>query len=534
MTGATFSDAVDVAAYRAAVFDLDGVVTRTAELHALAWKTMFDAFLTERASREGHPFVPFDLHTDYLAYVDGKPRALGVDSFLRSRGIVLEPGSPTDPSTSETHCGLGTRKNDLFLHLLEQQGIAVYESTLALIRRLRAAGLHTALVTSSENGEAMLEQAGITQLFDARVDGRDALRLGLQGKPHPDVFDAALRALGIPASQALAVEDALSGVASAAAAGYALVIGVDRSGQLGAALREQGADIVVSDLQELELVEPLAVVQLPDALASPDVVLGSSPQGTACLFLDYDGTLTDIADRPEQAVLPPSVRALLGDLSVWIPVAIVSGRDREDLEGLVGLHQLSYVGSHGFDIRGPDGLWQHPEALTARNALEKAQRQLQQAIGEIPGVLIELKRFALAVHYRLVSADEVDRVRMAAANAVRHSATSLRLTCGKCVLELRPSLNWGKGDAVRWLCERLAADLVPIYLGDDETDEDAFRVMPGLGGCGIRVGGGAAHTCATYRLASPAAVERFLQDLLERVRGTTLSGRAGTGRASAC
>jgi trehalose 6-phosphate phosphatase len=530
MTRATFSDAVDIAAYRAAVFDLDGMVTRTAELHALAWKTMFDAFLAERASREGSPFVPFDLQVDYLTYVDGKPRAQGVESFLVSRGIVLEPGLPADPPGCETHCGLGTRKNDLFLRLLDQKGIALYESTLVLIRRLRAAGLRTALVTSSENGAKMLEQAGIAELFDARVDGSDALRLGLLGKPHPDVFDAALQALSIPASQAIAVEDALSGVASAAAAGYALVIGIDRSGQLGAQMRGQGANIVVPDLQELKLFEPLPAAHLPDALESLDVVLGNSmSQHTPCLFLDYDGTLTDIADRPEQAVLQPSVRALLGELSAWIPVAIVSGRDRESLERLVGLPQLAYAGSHGFDIRGPDGLWQHPDAVTACAVLDKAQRQLQQAIGEIPGVLVERKRFAIAVHYRLVSAEEVDRVRMAAANTVRHSATSLRLTCGKCVVELRPSLEWSKGDAVRWLCERLAADVIPLYLGDDETDEDAFRVMPSLGGWGIRVGDGKVGTYASHRLATPAAVEKFLESLLERF-GRIPAG----GRASAC
>lgn len=539
MTRVTFSDAVDTAAFRAAVFDLDGVVTRTAELHALAWKTMFDAFLAKRASDQGQPFAPFDPVADYLAYVDGKPRTQGVADFLAARGILLEPGSPDDSPACDTLCGLGNRKNDLFLELLNQRGVAVYDSTLALIRRLRAAGLRTALVTSSENGAAMLEQAGISQLFDARVDGRDALRMGLQGKPHPDVFEAALRALGVPAGQALAVEDALSGVASASAAGYALVIGVDRSGQLSTALREQGASIVVPDLGLLKLVEPNAGTALPDALQQLDEVVGAVSSRHLCLFLDYDGTLCEIADRPEQAVLAASARALLDKLAACVPVAIVSGRDREDLERMVGLPQLAYAGSHGLDIRDAEGIWQHPEALAAVPALDKAQRQLQQTIGEIPGVLVERKRFAIAVHYRLVSADALDRVRMAAADAARRAATSLRLTGGKCVVELRPCLDWGKGSAVRWLGERaVPQDAKRLYLGDDETDEDAFRTMPSLGGIGIQVGSGPLLTYATYRLASPAAVEQFLRALLARLGSGTRSDAAAnalsTGRARAC
>jgi trehalose 6-phosphate phosphatase len=533
MTRSSLNELIDVSAYQAAVFDLDGVVTRTADLHGAAWKAMFDAFLRSRADQQGSSQAPFDEHADYLAYVDGKPRIQGVADFLAARGISIPPGTPQDPPTAETQHGLGARKNELFLQLLETQGIEVYQSTLAVIGQLRAAGLRTALVTSSENGAAMLEQAGIAHLFDARVDGVDALRMGLQGKPNPDVFVAATQALGVPPGKAIAVEDALSGVQSAVAAGYALVVGVDRSGQLEQKMLELGAHIVLSDLSLLGLIHPQAIGTLPDAMDQLESLLEPLAEGRELrLFLDYDGTLAAIADRPDQARLGRSVRELLGSLAASLTVSIVSGRDREDLECMVGLPELVYAGSHGMDIRGPDGLaWQHEAADATQPALDIAQRQLQQAIGDIPGVLIERKRFVIAVHFRLVQADAVDRVRMVAADTVRRAASQLRLTCGKCVVELRPCLDWDKGQAVAWLLDRPAAAEQPfaLYIGDDETDEDAFRMMRRLGGVGICVGSGSRPTSAQYHLDSPAQVEALLTALVQRLSRTQAPPLAGVG-----
>lgn len=535
MTRVTFTDAVDIAAFKAAVFDLDGVVTRTAELHSEAWKALFDGFLAERAAAGLEPFVAFS-DVDYLAYVDGKPRTQGVADFLRAREIDLPMGSPEDPPTAETCWGLGTRKNDLFLRILERDGIELYQSTVSLIRRLRGMGLRTALVTSSENGAAMLEQAGISDLFDARVDGRDARRLGLQGKPHPDVFEAAVRALGVRPCQALAVEDALSGVASAAAAGYRLVIGIDRSGSLARQLQAQGAHLVLPDLAMLRLIEPQLRDALPSALEVPDQWLAPNASGRElCLFLDYDGTLAQIADRPEQARLSESVRRLLRALATRVTVAVVSGRDRRELERMLALPEVYCVGSHGLDVRGPGGmLWHHDDALASIPALDRAQRQLEQAIGEIPGVLVERKRFALAVHFRLVEASAVDRVRVAAADAVRRAAANLRLTGGKCVVELRPCLPWDKGEAVHWLLQNLPRSDAPlaVFVGDDETDEDAFRMMRRLGGVGICVGDGALRTFATLRLESPAQVESLLEKFVELVRPYTQQTRKGESQIS--
>jgi len=243
---------LDTRAFDAGVFDLDGVVTRTASVHAAAWKALFDAVLEHRSARTGEPFRGFDAKTDYRQYVDGKPRDEGVRSFLESRGIVLPYGEPDDPPEGETVCGLGNRKNLFFQERLAQSGVEVFESSVAFIRQIRAYGLKTALVSSSRNAAAVLAAAGLTGLFDVRVDGIEAARLGLKGKPSPETFRHATGRLRVEAARAFGVEDALAGVEAIRAAGFGLVVGVDRSGQ-GAALRDHGADIVVRNLEELTL-----------------------------------------------------------------------------------------------------------------------------------------------------------------------------------------------------------------------------------------------------------------------------------------
>lgn len=242
-------------AFDAAVFDLDGVVTQTAKIHAAAWKELFDAYLQERAERFGEPFEPFDRSSDYLRYVDGKPRYEGIRSFLLSRGIELPYGSPGDPPGRETICALGDRKNELFHLLLARNGVEVDESSIRFIQALRRYGIKTALVSSSKNARAVVQAADLVTLFDACIDGVDAARLSLKGKPHPDIYLRAAECLNVAPSRTFGLEDALSGVEAMKAAGYGLVIGVDRGNQ-AAALREHGADVVVSDLAELQLELP--------------------------------------------------------------------------------------------------------------------------------------------------------------------------------------------------------------------------------------------------------------------------------------
>ena len=234
----------------ACLFDMDGVVTQTATLHAAAWKEMFDEFLRQRAQATGTEFVPFDPHREYDDYVDGKPRLDGTRSFLESRGIHLPEGTPDDPPGTPTLYGLSNRKNDLVLAKIAAGGVQVYQGSTTYIKAVREKGIGTAVVSASANAKQVLDSAGIEGLFDVRIDGVVAKQHGLRGKPAPDTFLAAAEALDVPAAHAVVYEDAQAGVAAGRAGHFALVVGVDRVGQ-AAELRAHGADIVVKDLSEL-------------------------------------------------------------------------------------------------------------------------------------------------------------------------------------------------------------------------------------------------------------------------------------------
>jgi beta-phosphoglucomutase family hydrolase len=234
----------------ACLFDMDGVVTQTAVVHAAAWKEMFDEFLRARAEATGTQFVPFDPHAEYDTYVDGKPRLDGTRSFLESRGIDLPEGTPDDPPGTPTLYGLSNRKNNLVLEKIAAGGVQVYPGSITYIRSVKDKGISTAIVSASANTVQVLKSAGIEDLFDVRIDGVIAKQRGLRGKPAPETFLAAAQALGMSAKQAAVFEDAQAGVAAGRAGGFAIVVGVDRVGQ-AEALREHGADIVVKDLAEL-------------------------------------------------------------------------------------------------------------------------------------------------------------------------------------------------------------------------------------------------------------------------------------------
>ena len=235
---------------RACLFDLDGVLTDTASVHAAAWKQMFDDYLRARAERDGTPFQPFDVKVDYGPYVDGKPRLDGTDSFLRSRGIELPLGGEGDAPDAETLTALSTKKNNLVQEKIRTVGVDVYPGSVRYLQAVQAAGLATAVVSSSANAAQVLEVTDLAQYIDHRVDGVSAKERGLPGKPAPDTFLAAAADLGVDKSEAVVFEDALAGVESGRAGGFGFVVGVDRLGQADA-LREHGATVVVADLADL-------------------------------------------------------------------------------------------------------------------------------------------------------------------------------------------------------------------------------------------------------------------------------------------
>lgn len=235
----------------AVLFDMDGVVTDTASAHARVWKELFDHYLRQVANRSNEGFRPFDIERDYHRYVDGKPRYDGVKSFLESRNIRLPLGAPHDDATSETICGLGNRKNLLFQRWLARNRIQAFPGTVAFIDRMKARGIKTAIFSSSRNAEAVLRSAGVLDLFEARVDGNDLLRLNMPGKPAPAMLIEAASRLGVLPARAVVIEDAVAGVEAAVAGDFLLAVGIDRGGNLQA-LQDAGADIVVRDLGDLD------------------------------------------------------------------------------------------------------------------------------------------------------------------------------------------------------------------------------------------------------------------------------------------
>jgi beta-phosphoglucomutase family hydrolase len=234
----------------ACLFDLDGVLTKTAKVHATAWKQMFDAFLRGRSEQTGEPFRPFMLPGDYATYVDGKLREDGVRAFLASRGVDLPEGSPADPPTAPTVHGLGTRKNLMVLELIRRDGVEVYEGSVRFVKAVRAAGLRRAVVSASKNCREVLIAAKVEALFEARVDGIIAQESHLRGKPAPDMFLAAAAALGVEPAHCAVFEDAIAGVEAGRSGKFGWIVGVDRVGQ-AEALRTHGANVVVNDLSEL-------------------------------------------------------------------------------------------------------------------------------------------------------------------------------------------------------------------------------------------------------------------------------------------
>lgn len=238
--------------FDAVIFDMDGVVTETATVHAQAWKRMFDEYLRRRERKHGEPFREFSHAQDYRTHVDGKPRYQGVAAFLASRDLALPTGTPEDAAGAETVCGLGNRKDELFREILATAGVKVYPGTLALIGELRAAGIKVGLATSSQNSELVLGRSPAAGLFGTVVDGLVSARLGLRGKPHPDIFALAAANLGVRCDRAVVVEDAVTGVRAGARGGFGLVVGVAREDN-AEELRENGADVVVRDLAEVNM-----------------------------------------------------------------------------------------------------------------------------------------------------------------------------------------------------------------------------------------------------------------------------------------
>jgi trehalose-phosphatase len=502
----------------AVLFDMDGVVTDTAKAHTAAWQRLFDEFLEERARRRGEEFRAFDPRHDYRRYVDGKPRMDGVRSFLDARGIDLPYGDDDDGPDRETVCGLGNRKDGYFNAWLEEHQVDAYPGTLGLVGALRQAGVKTAVFSASRNAEAVLRNAGVLDLFDAKVDGKDLAQLGLGGKPDPAMLLETARRVGATPGRTVIVEDAIAGVEAGSRGEFGLVIGVAR-GEHGEELTSAGADVVVHDLGELRFspedgltVKTLA--SLPSAWDREDEIRHRVSGNALAVFLDYDGTLTPIVEEHTRALLVEDMRAAVARLARHCPVIIVSGRDLGKLIDLIDLEEVWLAASHGFEISGPRGsgdrLSMGAEHLPE---LAEVEDELTERLADIVGHAVERKKFSIAVHHRQVARDAVGRVRSILDDVLAHHPRLL-LGHGKKVFEIRPDIDWHKGRAVLWILNRLGHDhpaLVPLYIGDDITDEDAFRVLVGSGLSIAVRHDESRQTAADYTVADTEEVKRLLE-----------------------
>ena len=510
--------AIDPRYCDAALFDLDGVITDTAILHRAAWRELFDVYLAGRPSSPSEDRSPFT-DADYRHHIDGKPRYDGVRDFLASRGVTLPWGDASDPADAATICGLGNRKQTLFAARIAD-GVPVFESTVGLVRRLRDTGVRVAVFSASRNCEAVLSSAGIADLFEARVDGVVAAELGLPGKPDPAMLLEAARRLGARPGRAAVIEDSEAGVVAARAGGFGLVIGVDRYGGDAATLRACGADAVVGDLAEVTVrAIDRRMSQLPDALLSFGQLAGVVMARRPAIFFDFDGTLSEIVEQPGAATLVPGADAALRSLAALYPVGVLSGRDLADIRERVGIPGLWYAGSHGFEIVAPDGSeHRNDTAAQAVPLLEQAAGELTDQLRAIEGVAVEHKTYAVAVHYRNAGPDAAATVTAAVHDAGRRHG--LKVTAGRKVVELRPDIDWDKGRTLEWILDRIAGQepLLPVFVGDDLTDEDAFDSVlhDGVGIVVRHSEDGDRATAARFSLPDPHHVRELIERLVEQ------------------
>jgi trehalose-phosphatase len=388
----------------------------------------------------------------------------------------------------------------------ETERLVACQDTVAALRRWRRGELACAVICRGPDGHRMLRAAGVREVIDVVLDDRTAAELGLRDEA--ELLRAIVARVGVHPHDAVLLAASAHGVDAGRRAGMGLVVGVDRQGDgHGRTLADAGAEHVVHDTFSLRFPR-----RLSSALASRSALAAWRGARSIAVFLDYDGTLTPIVGDPTAAVLSPAMRATLEALSERWPVAILSGRDRDDVEARVGVPDVFYAGAHGLDIAGRGLRRVPPEAEQAIPEVERAHAWLRELVGGIPGVLLERKRFSLAVHHRNV-ADPDAVLGIERAVAAVHARTRLRCRVGKRVLELVPDVEWDKGRALRWMLDVMGMDprsTFPIHVGDDETDEDAFAALAGTG-AGIRVGSPVAASLADWHVRNPDEVGELLE-----------------------
>ena len=501
----------------ALIFDLDGVITQTRKTHKKAWKEMFDRFF-----RKHHPSQGYMSEEDYQQYIDGKPRYQGVESFLNSRNIDLPLGNTNDKPGFDTISALGNIKNELFNEILEKEGVEIYADALEKLKEWKQKGIKTAIVSSSKNCKKIIEVAGIQDLFDTRVDGMVSEEIGLKGKPDPDIFIEAARRIKARPENSIVFEDATSGVKAGQKGYFGLVVGVNRFNNKEALL-ENGADITIDNFNELVLSDIELVKEFFSRQGKPifpynQEIFETLKKKKPAIFLDYDGTLTPIVPRPEDAVISDEMKQTLKELAQTFTVAIVTGRDKEDVENLVGLDELIYAGSHGYIISGPNGIFmEHPDSKKIIPKLDEIEKKVEEGLKDrTEGTQVDRKRYAIGIHYRNARPEDEEIV-LDLVEEMLKKYPGHKKGEGKKIVEIKPNIDWHKGKAVEWILDALNLsgkdDIIPMFIGDDITDEDGFEELKDKG-IGILVGGHGQKTAAEYALKNVFQVREFFNRLI--------------------
>ncbi|MFJ1269125.1 trehalose-phosphatase [Legionella lytica] len=488
------------------IFDMDGVVTQTATLHFEAWKNTLDAFLLELNPTEDELFT----ENDYFYYLDGMPRNEGLSNFLTSRKIT------SDAHQEKWISHLADKKNDYFQTLLKKHPVNYFPDTLQFIEFLLLNQYQIALISSSKNCIPILKSAQIEHLFPIYVDGIISERLNIAGKPEPDIFLEAAKRLKLQPQECLVIEDALSGVKAAKKGQFGKVIALDRKQKLYSQFLELEPDYILPDLSKAPQLFNNDNSDNKQPISGLAVLPSIHQLMKHCyqfiIFLDYDGTLTPIVDRPEQAILSAAMHDCLSSLSQEYLTVIISGRALNDLKEHINISTLFYSGNHGLEFMGPRSYYQIGAAF--KEEIEELDCCLSKKFNGISGCLIENKTFSLSVHYRLVDKENLDLIEKQI-DAVLLNYPRLKKHYGKKVYEIRPNILWNKGIASNAILEKFKLNnphLIPIYIGDDVSDEDAFEVFQ-TKGITIKVEQNPLDTKANYFLNSPLEVQRFLTQL---------------------
>ncbi len=497
---------------KAYIFDLDGVLTQTHDLHARAWNKLFQEFLLKRrqeSHNKNEDLHDYDAKKDYQNLLDGKPRLEGIKSFFKSRNIPIEEKLIVD---------LGEKKNIFYQELLEREGPHLARESVSFIQKLKEHNIPMAVVSSSRNCRLILKMAGIDDYFKVIIDPQIAESKHLRGKPRPDYFIEAAQKLNKQQNECAIVEDSLAGIKAGKDGHFKKVyaIKLDKDKQAMEKLKAEGADQVLSSLWEIK--EAQELLTLPDALDVFKSIFPENEKKNYFLFLDFDGTLSPIVAEPEKARPLEGIKEIVQRCSELSPVCIITGRDTEVIKKLLPLTDIYYAACHGFEITGPKGYhYELPEALALIPAFDRAQHLLTLRLSGMEGLIIERKKFGLAFHYRKMGSDSVIATLKKEIQEYCLNHPEFRFQLGEKVIEIQPHLNWDKGKALLKLYQVLnlkMKDTPPLYLGDGNTDEDAFREMRE---CGIPVLASieVRPTLARYHLKGPEEAKKFLETIYE-------------------